>query len=63
LARQFMLMNENGRDCRDAFLGLGKTCKKLGIALWDYLGATLGVPNAPAVPPPCRHHRCRGQPA
>ena len=28
-----------GRDCRDAFLGLAKTCSKLGIAFWDYLGA------------------------
>ena len=27
-----------GRDCRDAFLGLAKTCDKLGIAVWDYLG-------------------------
>jgi Transposase IS66 family len=24
-----------GRDCRDAFLGLAKTCAKLGIAFWD----------------------------
>jgi hypothetical protein len=26
-----------GRDCRDAFLSLAKTCDKLGIAVWDYL--------------------------
>ena len=25
------------RDCRDAFLGLAKTCAKLEIAFWDYL--------------------------
>jgi hypothetical protein len=24
-----------GRDCRDAFLGLVKTCAKLEIAFWD----------------------------
>jgi Transposase IS66 family len=24
-----------GRDCRDAFLGLAKTCDKLGLAVWD----------------------------
>jgi hypothetical protein len=30
-----------GRDCRDAFLGLAKTCDKLGIAVWDYLGSRL----------------------
>jgi len=32
-----------GRDCRDAFLGLAKTCDKLGIAVWDYLGSRLKV--------------------
>jgi hypothetical protein len=39
-----------GRDCRDAFLGLAKTCAKLEITLWDYLGARLAVPGAPTVP-------------
>jgi hypothetical protein len=39
-----------GRDCRDAFLGLLKTCTKLGVAFWDYLGARLAVPNCPEVP-------------
>jgi len=39
-----------GRDCRDAFLGLAKTCRKLGIGFWDYLGARLGVIGAAAVP-------------
>jgi hypothetical protein len=42
--------SDAGRDCRDAFLGLNKTCAKLGIAFWDYLGARLAVPGAPAVP-------------
>jgi Transposase IS66 family len=32
-----------GRDCRDAFLSLAKTCDKLGIALWDYLGSRLKI--------------------
>jgi hypothetical protein len=32
-----------GRDCRDAFLGLAKTCDKLGIPVWDYLGNRLRV--------------------
>lgn len=32
-----------GRDCRDAFLSLAKTCDKLGIALWDYLGSRFRV--------------------
>src|SRR6202007_2357367 len=40
-----------GRDCRDAFLGLAKTCAKLGIAFWDYLGARLAVPGSHVIPP------------
>ena len=43
--------SEAGRACRDAFLGLVKTCRKLGISFWHYLGARLGVPVSPAVPP------------
>ena len=39
-----------GRDCRDAFLGLAKTCAKLKIAFWHYLGSRLAVPGGPAVP-------------
>ncbi|HEU4424807.1 MAG TPA: transposase [Pilimelia sp.] len=39
-----------GRACRDAFLGLVKTCAKLGIRFWDYLGARLQVPGTPAIP-------------
>jgi hypothetical protein len=39
-----------GRDCRDAFLSLAKTCAKLKIAFWDYLGSMLAVPGGPAVP-------------
>ncbi len=52
-----------GRDCRDAFLGLAKTCAKLGVAFWDYLGSRLGVDGQPAVPPLPNLIRCRGQPA
>jgi Transposase IS66 family len=40
-----------GRDCRDAFLGLMKTCAKQGIRFWQYLGARLAVPGAADVPP------------
>jgi len=52
-----------GRDCRDAFLGLTKTCAKLGVAFWDYLGSRLGVPGQPLIPPLPELIRCRGQPA
>jgi hypothetical protein len=43
--------SDRGRDCRDAFLGLAKTCSKLGITFWDYLGARLAIPNQAVVPP------------
>ena len=39
-----------GRNCRDAFLGLVKTCAKLGLAFWDYLGARLGCTDPGFVP-------------
>jgi len=39
-----------GRDCRDAFLGLVKTCAKLDIAFWHYLGARLAIPGGPTIP-------------
>ena len=42
--------SDAGRDCRDAFLGLAKTCAKLGISFWDYLGTRLGVPQTSAIP-------------
>ena len=35
--------SSDGRDSRDAFLGLAKTCDKLGIPFWDYLGSGLKV--------------------
>ena len=40
-----------GRDARDAFLGLMKTCDKLGVSFWDYLGSRLMVADAPALMP------------
>ena len=39
-----------GRDCRDAFLGLMKTCARQAIRFWDYLGCRLGVNGAISVP-------------
>jgi hypothetical protein len=42
--------SDPGRDCRDAFLGLAKTCRKLSIGFWDYLGDRLGVLGAAAIP-------------
>jgi hypothetical protein len=42
--------SDDGRDCRDTFLGLMKTCQKLGISFWDYLGDRLKVPGTPSIP-------------
>src|SRR4051794_10116645 len=43
--------SDQGRDGRDAFLGLMKTCQKLGVSFWDYLGARLAIRKPPAIPP------------
>jgi hypothetical protein len=42
--------SDAGRDCRDAFLGIAKTCAKLGISFWDYLGARLAIVGTADVP-------------
>ena len=41
--------SEAGRETRDAFLGLMKTCAKQGISFWGYLGDRLMVPGAPPI--------------
>ena len=55
--------SDPGRDCRDTFLGLAKTCTKLGVAFWDYLGSRLRVPAQRPIPHLPGLVRCRGQPA
>jgi hypothetical protein len=55
--------SEGGRDCRDAFLGLAKTCDKLGIAVWDYLGNRLKVAGHIVIQPLDRYVRGRFRPA
>ena len=42
-------VSESGRQARDAMLGLAKTCRKLKIPFFDYLGARLGIPG-PHIP-------------
>jgi hypothetical protein len=54
--------SEIGRDCRDAFLGLAKTCAKQAIAFWDYVGSRLNVEGQALVPYLPDLIRCRGQP-
>ena len=52
----------DGRDCRDAFIGLMRTAAKLGFAFWDYLGDRLNIPGQPIVPYLPDLVRCRHQP-
>ena len=43
-------VSEYGRTARDVMLGLAKTCAKLKISFFHYLGARLGI-TGPHVPP------------
>jgi Transposase IS66 family len=52
-----------GRNCRDAFLSLAKTCDKLGIAVWDYLGSRLKVVGHALIGPLDHYVRTRTNPA
>lgn len=36
-------INDKGRQARDVMLGLTKTCRKLGISFFTYLGHRLGL--------------------
>lgn len=55
--------SDTGRQCRDAFLGLIKTCQKLRVSFWDYLGNRLNLPDAPFVPLLPNLVRTRASPA
>jgi hypothetical protein len=44
-------MSEDGRTARDVLLGLMKTCRKLGVSFYRYLGDRLCVPGAEPIPP------------
>jgi hypothetical protein len=50
-------------DVGARFLGLAKTCTKLGIAFWDYLGQSLRNCRQPAVPPLAHLTHYRRRPA
>ncbi len=43
-------VSEKGRAARDVMLGLAKTCAKLKISFFQYLGARLGIPGS-QIPP------------
>ena len=44
-------MSTAGRTARDVTLGLMKTCSKLGVSFFRYLGDRLHVPGAITIPP------------
>jgi hypothetical protein len=43
-------VSNNGRDARDTMLGLAKTCMKLKLSFYEFLGARLGLPGT-QIPP------------
>jgi hypothetical protein len=43
-------VSDIGRDARDIMLGLAKTCMRLKLSFYEFLGARLGVPG-PQIPP------------
>ena len=44
-------MSTAGRTARDVMLGLMKTCSKLKVSFFRYLGDRLHVPGAITIPP------------
>ena len=44
-------MSTAGRTARDVTLGLMKTCRKLGVSFFRYLGDRLRIPGAIVIPP------------
>jgi hypothetical protein len=43
--------SEVGRQCRDTFISLKKTCRKLGLSFWDYLNDRIAqVDRIPFLP-------------
>ena len=43
-------VSENGRDSRDIMLGLAKTCRKLKLSFYEFIGDRLNIPG-PKIPP------------
>jgi hypothetical protein len=43
-------VSDKGRDARDVMLGLYKTCKKLRISFYQFLGDRLGIPGSKVAP-------------
>jgi len=43
-------VSDKGRDARDVMLGLAKTCMKLKLSFYDFIGDRLGI-QGPKIPP------------
>ncbi len=43
--------SDAGRQARDSFLAAMKTCQKMDVSFFHFLGDRLGVPNATKIPP------------
>ena len=43
-------VSDKGRDARDVMLGLAKTCMKLKVSFYHYIGARLGIAGQ-TIPP------------
>jgi hypothetical protein len=52
-------VSDAGKTARDTLLGLMKTCAKLNVSFYQFLGDRLGVPDAANVPPLPDHVRLR----
>src|SRR5215210_6543100 len=48
-------MSHAGRNARDVMLGLMKTCRKLGLSFFTYLGDRLGLNTSGSAIPPLAH--------
>jgi hypothetical protein len=57
-------VSEKGRDARDIMLGLAKTCMKLKLSFYEFVGDRLGVkgPKIPCLPGLLTKHRGGGKP-
>ncbi|SDN38326.1 hypothetical protein [Ensifer sp. YR511] len=47
-------MSRDGSVARDTMLGLMKTCRKLALPFWQYLGDRIGL-EGQAIPPLATH--------
>ena len=43
-------ISEAGKNARDTMLGLLKTCSKLGVSYYRFLGDRFAVPEASSIP-------------